>query len=136
VERHETITAEARAAGAADGPNGKHHGPNGSTLGRARFDFSKPGDVDQFVETLTRFERGEMDADAWRAFRLTNGAYGQRQEGDYSMLRVKVPQGLLSADQMEAVAAVSDRYARGFAHVTTRQNFQLHFLKLGEVGAA
>jgi sulfite reductase (NADPH) hemoprotein beta-component len=107
-----------------------------STLGRAHFGFADPKDVDSFVETLARFERGEIDADAWRAFRLLRGTYGQRQEGDLSMLRAKIPQGILSADQLEALADVAEEFSRGFLHVTTRQNVQLHFLKLGEVGEA
>jgi len=107
-----------------------------STLGRATFGFADPSEIERFVETLGRFERGEIDADAWRAFRLVAGTYGQRQVGDLSMLRAKIPQGILTADQLEAIADVADRYSRGFAHVTTRQNVQFHFMKLGEVGAA
>jgi sulfite reductase (NADPH) hemoprotein beta-component len=107
-----------------------------STLGRAHFGFADPDDVDTFVETLGRFERGEIDADAWRAFRLLRGTYGQRQEGDLSMLRAKIPQGILTADQLETLADVAAEFSRGFLHLTTRQNVQLHFLKLGEVGEA
>ena len=107
-----------------------------STLGRAHLGFADDADVTRFVEALERYERGEMDADAWRAFRLVQGTYGQRQEGMLAMLRAKIPQGILTAPQLEAIADVADRYSRGFAHITTRQNFQLHFLELGEVGAA
>ena len=81
-----------------------------STLGRAHFGFADPKDVDSFVETLARFERGEIDPDAWRAFRLLRGTYGQRQEGDLSMLRAKIPQGILSADQLEALADVAEEF--------------------------
>jgi sulfite reductase beta subunit-like hemoprotein len=101
-----------------------------TTLGRATFGFAEPSEIETFVETLGRFERGEIDADAWRAFRLVAGTYGQRQEGDLSMLRAKIPQGILSADQLEALADIADAYSRGFVHITTRQNVQLHFLKL------
>jgi sulfite reductase beta subunit-like hemoprotein len=107
-----------------------------STLGRAYIGFASPSEIDTFVETLERFERGEISADAWRAFRLIAGTYGQRQEGDLSMLRAKIPQGILSAAQLEAIADVADDYSRGFAHVTTRQNVQLHFLRLHDVAAA
>jgi sulfite reductase (NADPH) hemoprotein beta-component len=101
-----------------------------------RLSFSDEKDVSLFVDTLARFERGEIDADTWRAFRLVNGTYGQRQEGTDSMLRVKIPQGILTAEALRAVAEVSERYSRGFSHVTTRQNVQFHFVKLAEVGAA
>jgi sulfite reductase beta subunit-like hemoprotein len=107
-----------------------------STLGRAHTGFANPAEIDTFVETLGRFERGEIDADAWRAFRLIAGTYGQRQEGELSMLRAKVPQGILTAEQLEAVAAVADDYSRGFVHITTRQNVQFHFMNLGDVGNA
>ncbi len=49
------------------------------------------------------------------------------------MLRVKVPEGILDAAQLHALAEVSERYSRGFAHITTRQNFQLHFVTLHDV---
>jgi sulfite reductase (NADPH) hemoprotein beta-component len=49
------------------------------------------------------------------------------------MLRVKIPQGILTATQVETMADVAEQYARGFAHVTTRQNIQFHFLKLSDV---
>jgi sulfite reductase beta subunit-like hemoprotein len=107
-----------------------------STLGRANVGFANPAEIDTFVETLGRFERGEIDADAWRAFRLLAGTYGQRQDAELSMLRAKIPQGILTSSQLEAVADVADQYSRGFAHLTTRQNFQFHFMKLQDVGPA
>ena len=53
-----------------------------------------------------------------------------------SMLRVKVPQGVLDVQQLEAMAEVAERYSRGFGHITTRQNIQLHFVKLHDVELA
>src|SRR5687767_9738944 len=103
------------------------------TLGRARLSFAKQADVDEFVDVLSRFERGEIGPDEWRAFRLVRGTYGQRQTTDASMLRVKIPQGILDVPQLEAMAEVAERYSRGFGHITTRQNIQLHFLKLHDV---
>jgi sulfite reductase (ferredoxin) len=89
--------------------------------------FSEPSDLDAFVETLGKFERGEISAEAWRQFRLLSGTYGQRQ-AEVHMQRVKIPQGLLSAVQLEALADVAEQHSRGFGHVTTRQNVQLHFV--------
>ena len=85
---------------------------------------------------LGQFERGEIGADQWRAFRLVRGTYGQRQPDDAQMLRVKIPQGILDARGLEAIADIADRYSRGFAHITTRQNVQFHFMKLHEVEQA
>jgi sulfite reductase beta subunit-like hemoprotein len=104
-----------------------------TTLGRARLSFAAEADLDEFADTLARFEQGEIGPDQWRAFRLVRGTYGQRQTGDAQMLRVKVPQGLLTERQLLAFADVSERYSRGFAHITTRQNIQIHFLKLHDV---
>jgi sulfite reductase beta subunit-like hemoprotein len=103
---------------------------------RVRSSFAREADIDLFLENLGKFERGEMSADAWRAFRLLNGTYGQRQEGDSSMLRVKIPQGVLEAAQLRALAEVADRFSRGFCHLTTRQNVQFHFVKLHDAEPA
>jgi sulfite reductase (ferredoxin) len=97
--------------------------------------FSEPRDIDEFVATLERFEKGEIGPDQFRAFRLVRGVYGQRQS-DVQMLRVKIPFGRLGPDQLEALADVADRYSRGMGHVTTRQNVQFHFLAMRDVEAA
>lgn len=104
------------------------------TLGRARLDFADERDIDEFVETLGRFERGEMPPDEWRRFRLVRGTYGQRQDG-VQMMRIKIPQGILTASQLRALSTVSARYSRGFGHVTTRQNVQFHFVLLQDAEA-
>ena len=101
----------------------------------ARASFADEREIDAFVETLGRFERGEIDPEQWRAYRVLRGAYAQRQDG-VQMLRVKVPQGLVSADQLRALADVAARFSRGFGHVTTRQNFQVHFLRPADVEPA
>jgi len=106
------------------------------TLGRTRLSFASEAEIDDFVATLERFESGQLGPDEWRAYRLVRGTYGQRQAGDAQMLRVKVPQGILDAAQLRALADVAERHSRGFAHVTTRQNVQLHFMKLSGVEPA
>jgi sulfite reductase beta subunit-like hemoprotein len=103
------------------------------TLGRARLSFADTAEIDEFVATLERYERGELTPDQWRAFRLVRGTYGQRQNEDAQMLRAKIPQGVLDGAQLRALADVADTYSRGFGHVTTRQNLQFHFLKLHDV---
>ncbi|MBI3099859.1 MAG: nitrite/sulfite reductase [Planctomycetes bacterium] len=99
------------------------------TFGPARLGFADEKDVDLFVDTLEKFERGEIDSDAWRSFRLLNGVYSQRQD-EWMMVRVKIPQGILTADQLRALAEVAERWSNGKGHVTTRQNVQFHFVKL------
>jgi sulfite reductase (NADPH) hemoprotein beta-component len=106
------------------------------TLGRARLSFAKESDIDEFSIMLSRFESGEINADQWRAFRLLRGTYGQRQVDDLHMMRVKMPQGMLTAEQFEALADVADEYSRGFGHITTRQNMQFHFVKVHDAEPA
>ena len=107
-----------------------------TTYGRARLSFASQADIDEFVRVLEKYERGEMTPDQWRAFRLVRGTYGQRQAEDAQMLRVKVPQGVLTARQLCALASVGEKYSRGFGHITTRQNIQFHFVKLHDVPPA
>ena len=72
------------------------------TFGRARLSFASEADIDEFVATLERYERGELTPDQWRAFRLVRGTYGQRQAEDAQMLRVKIPQGIARrAEQLD-----------------------------------
>lgn len=97
--------------------------------------FSDPRDIDEFVEKLSAFERGEIGPEEFRAFRLVRGVYGQRQEGQ-QMLRVKIPFGRLDEAGLEALADVADRWSRGFGHVTTRQNVQFHFVAMSDIEAA
>ncbi len=97
--------------------------------------FSDKGDIDEFVEKLAAFERGELNAEQFRAFRLLRGVYGQRQ-ADVQMFRIKLPYGLLGPQQLVAIADIADQYSRGYGHVTTRQNIQLHFMKLSDAEAA
>jgi sulfite reductase (NADPH) hemoprotein beta-component len=103
------------------------------TFGRERLSFADERDIDEFVDTLGRFERGEMSAEEWRKFRLVRGTYGQRQPEAVHMLRVKIPQGILTGEQLRALAGVATSYSRGFGHITTRQNVQFHFVPLAQV---
>jgi sulfite reductase (NADPH) hemoprotein beta-component len=97
--------------------------------------YADPAEIDAFVEMLRRFERGEIDAEKWRAYRVVRGAYGQRQDGVH-MLRIKLPQGQANAAQLRALADVAERYSRGYGHVTTRQNFQVHFVRPADLEPA
>jgi sulfite reductase (NADPH) hemoprotein beta-component len=104
--------------------------------GRSRLSFADERDIDEFVDTLGKYERGEISAEDWRKFRLVRGTYGQRQPEAVHMLRVKIPQGIVTSAQLRALAAVSTSYSRGFGHITTRQNVQLHFVPLHQVESA
>src|ERR1700751_1917211 len=90
------------------------------TFGRARLSFASEADIDEFVTTLERYERGELTPDQWRAVRLVRGTYGQRQAEYAQMLLVKIPQGVITSEQPEALADVGERYSLGFGPITTR----------------
>jgi sulfite reductase (ferredoxin) len=96
--------------------------------------FSDKRDIEEFVDKVAAFERGEIGAEGFRAFRLLRGVYGQRQP-DVQMFRIKIPFGRVGPEQLDAIADVADLYSRGFGHVTTRQNIQLHFIKLSDCEA-
>lgn len=107
-------------------------GETTSLAREGRAPFTDPNDVDELIAAVERYERGELSSDEFRAFRLIRGVYGQRQD-DVQMIRAKIPGGVLLPEQLEAVADVAEATPRGLAHVTTRQNFQLHFVKLADV---
>ena len=104
------------------------------TAGPTRLGFADEKDLDAFVDKLGQFERGELAPDGWKAFRLVNGVYSQRQE-DAMMVRVKIPQGLLTSDQLRVLGEVAQRWSTGRGHITTRQNVQFHFIKLADTAA-
>ena len=91
-------------------------------------------EIENFRQEARRFRTDEEGLlGEFRPFRLMQGIYGQRQENT-QMIRIKLPYGGISADQMEACAVVAEKYSgyrRG--HITTRENFQFHFVDLDDV---
>jgi sulfite reductase beta subunit-like hemoprotein len=75
----------------------------------------------------SRYLRGELTPDEWRPVRLSYGLYYQLDHTSH-MQRIKIPGGMLTAAQLDALAEVADRYGRGIAHVTTRQDIQIHWV--------
>ena len=61
---------------------------------------------------------------------VTGGTGGEGKATEYFMLRIALPNGLLTAHQLSAIADITEKYARGVADVTTRQNIQLHWLTI------
>jgi ferredoxin-nitrite reductase len=92
-------------------------------------------DIAKFERLLAEHLAGRVDEDAFRVFRLNNGIYGQRQGGHNQMVRVKLPYGGVDPEQLEKLADIADRYSRGWAHLTTRQNVQFHFVQLEQIPA-
>ncbi len=106
---------------------------------KKRLDYSKgvlpyvPEEVDDFETEATRYLNGEWPSEEqFIMYRLVRGVYGQRQP-DVQMMRIKVPGGAMTADQMDAFGDLVSKYAplkKG--HITTRENLQVHFVKLAD----
>ena len=90
-------------------------------------------EFDDFDTESTRFLKGQLEETDFIKFRLKQGVYGQRQP-DVQMIRVKLPMGGVTPDQLDAFAEVIERYVplrKG--HITTRQNIQMHHIPLPDV---
>jgi sulfite reductase (NADPH) hemoprotein beta-component len=83
--------------------------------------------VAQFRDQLQRYLAGALSDEAFLPLRLQNGLYRERHS---PMLRVAIPYGILSAQQLRALAELAERWDRGFGHFTTRQNVQFHWVKI------
>ncbi|MBI3025805.1 MAG: hypothetical protein HYY66_09095 [Candidatus Tectomicrobia bacterium] len=89
-----------------------------------------PEEFDDFETETTRFRRGEIKESEFTQYRLRRGVYGQRQ-ADAQMVRIKIPFGGLTADQLDALGVIArDHAPLKKGHVTTRENVQFHFLPL------
>ncbi len=88
-------------------------------------------ELDALSGAIRRFETGHIEAANFLEYRLRFGIYGMRQDGVH-MIRSKLPLGLLSPDQLDAFADLTERFAGGVAHLTTRQDIQVHFVELNE----
>jgi sulfite reductase (NADPH) hemoprotein beta-component len=83
----------------------------------------------QFRDQLQRNLSGELSDDEFRPLRLQNGWYVQRHA---PMLRVAVPYGELSSQQLRALAHIAQHFDRGYGHFTTRQNLQYNWIPLAQ----
>ena len=90
----------------------------------------------RFEKEIARLDKGELDPDDFRKFRLENGIYGIRGFTDRHMIRIKIRYGFMNALQLERVADITEKYAPNkLAHVTTRQAIQLHEILRSNVPA-
>ena len=86
-------------------------------------------DILKLEEQIRLFQEGTIHTDKFRSLRLARGIYGQRQPG-VQMIRIKLPFGRVTVKQLLRIADVSDEYATGNLHITTRQDVQIHFVSL------
>jgi sulfite reductase (ferredoxin) len=114
-------------------------------------------EIDQFETEIELRKQGKIDEKVFAETRLRRGAYGQRYDNGQrhdgtdsrklpfadkptkgpgtiwdapGMLRIKVPFGGVTPEQLELMAEVAEEYSDNIAHVTTRQDFQLHFIHI------
>ncbi len=88
-------------------------------------------EIDTFETELRRMQAGQVPEKVFTEFRLRHGVYGQRQAG-VQMQRIKIPLGMLTLEQMERIADLSEDCADGVSHITTRQDVQFHFLDIND----
>ncbi|RMG91366.1 MAG: sulfite reductase [Zetaproteobacteria bacterium] len=111
------------------------------------FEFVASSDLEEFERGWRAFREGRMSEERFTPFRLQMGIYGQRQEG-VQMVRIKLPGGRLSPDQLEVIADCVEEFSgrlpsdgslkeapAKLAHITTRQDIQMHFVDLADVPA-
>jgi sulfite reductase (ferredoxin) len=88
-------------------------------------------DVAGYRDQVECFERGEINAAAFRVFRVPMGVYEHRESGRF-MVRVRLGAGLALPHQLEHIAGLAERYGDGAVHVTTRQDLQIHDVALAD----
>ncbi len=93
-------------------------------------DAEQARDIERFERAVTQYLAGEIEEDVFRVLRLNNGVYGQRQGGTNQMVRIKVPAGSITPEQLDMMGFLAETYSRGWGHITTRQNVQIHFVEL------
>ncbi|MDT0689129.1 HEPN domain-containing protein [Salegentibacter sp. F188] len=86
-------------------------------------------DIIDLEKRIRLFREGKADEEKFRSLRLARGVYGQRQAG-VQMVRIKLPFGRVTSEQLHRIADVSDEYSRGRLHITTRQDIQIHYVSL------
>src|ERR1700742_5386958 len=89
--------------------------------------------VSEFRDQVSRRLSGALTEDEFKILRLMNGVYLQLHA---YMLRIAIPYGTLSTEQLRMLAHVARRYDRGYGHFTTRQNIQYNWIKLEELPEA
>ena len=108
-------------------PDKKHFSPKTNPK------WGKEEETETFGQNVKLFRKGKISEDDFRRFRLQHGAYGSRLQQNYSMVRIKIPSGEITPEQLEKIGTLSEAFSIGSAHVSTRQNIQLHWVQLEDV---
>lgn len=89
-------------------------------------------ELDHLEKKIREYQAGLIGDIKFQKIRLQMGTYAQRQDG-VQMQRIKIPYGGLTSHQLRRLADVTEKYASGFMHLTTRQDVQIYFIKLPTV---
>jgi sulfite reductase beta subunit-like hemoprotein len=92
-------------------------------------------EIDEYEDVIKKFFNGEIHPERFKSHRLLFGTYGVRHCGEGThMQRIKVPSGLITSEQLLGMADAVEKFAgSGHGHLTTRQDIQLHYVKLENV---
>jgi len=93
-------------------------------------------EIIEFRRLVEGYFTGEVSPDEFKAQRLQMGTYGIRNTKDIHMMRIKIPEGRLTADQLECLAELAERYSKGIGHITTRQDMQIYWIPTKEAPSA
>jgi len=86
-------------------------------------------DIIDLEKKIAAFREGKIHEEKFRSLRLARGVYGQRQPG-VQMVRIKLPFGKVTFNQLLRIADIADEYGSGNLHLTTRQDIQIHYVSL------
>lgn len=86
-------------------------------------------DIIELGQKIQAYKEGILHEDKFKALRLARGVYGQRQQG-VQMIRIKLPFGKVTTQQLRRICDVSEEYSTGRLHITTRQDIQIHHVSL------
>ncbi|MHA7942038.1 HEPN domain-containing protein [Formosa sp. 3Alg 14/1] len=88
-------------------------------------------DIIELEKKIRLFNEGSLTDESFRSLRLARGIYGQRQAG-VQMIRIKLPYGKVTSNQLLRISDVSDRFSTGRLHITTRQDIQIHYVSIDD----
>jgi len=93
---------------------------------------SLDGEIDRLEELLNKFKRGEISSAEFKAHRVPFGVYEQREPNTY-MVRMRCAAGAITPSQLEGVANIASQFGISDLHITSRQELQIHYVKLDDI---
>ncbi|MEG8946162.1 nitrite/sulfite reductase [Rosettibacter firmus] len=97
--------------------------------------FDVYSEINEYEEIIHKLKNQEIHPERFKGYRLTFGTYGVRHHGEgIHMQRIKIPSGFILSEQLRQIASIVEKYVGSqHAHLTTRQDIQLHFIKIDDI---